>query len=213
MYMPSANPTLARSARAALGTSDVPVSPVPAGRFQRAPIHVVLAADDARIRCGLREMLYAADRGSFEVVAEASDDQGARRFAHAHKPCVVVLSLNMQDHSSLDAIPLIRSESPEAHIVVLATQHEIAGICQALRAGATGYVIQEYAPEALAHAVRCAAAGHGYLTTALGAPADTASATRSGCRRGNGPRRPPAPPSECRTRRTQPPVSSSLILR
>ena len=169
--MPSNSSTLERSARAVLGGRRVRVAPVPRGRFRRRPVHVVLAVDDPAQRRALRALLDAADHGSFEVVAEAASNESARRYAHAHKPCVLVLSLSMNERRSLDAIPLIRDESPHADIVVLARQHEIHEICQALRAGATGYVIAEYAPEALAHAVRCAAAGHGYLTATSGAPA------------------------------------------
>jgi DNA-binding NarL/FixJ family response regulator len=181
-HMPSAYPTLERFELA----TPRPISAAPGRRFHRPPTHVVLGVDNPCLRSELRTLLYAADHGSFEVVAEASDDQSARRFAHAHKPCVLVLALRMQNTSSLDAITRIRNESPHAHIVVLATQREIAGICQALRAGATGYVFQEYAAETLAHAVRCAAAGHGYLTAASGPRRGSAGLSRFPTLRGTG---------------------------
>ena len=141
----------------------------PPGRWR--PIRVVLAESDPDVRRHMRALLDGAGRGDFEVVAETASTESARRFAHAHRPCVLVLDLGLPGGSSLDAIPVIRGESPQTHIVALVTPRQGASVCDALRAGATGYVLEECAHEALADAVRCAAAGHGYLTPFSGAHA------------------------------------------
>jgi two-component system response regulator NreC len=130
-------------------------------------IRVVLADDHAVVRSGLRLLLEAEP--DFEVVAEAGDADSARRYARGHHARVLVLDLNMPGGSSLDAIPTIRTESPDTEIVVLTMQDEPAFARQALGAGACGYVLKEAADSELVEAVRRAAAGETYLNPALGA--------------------------------------------
>jgi two-component system response regulator NreC len=130
-------------------------------------IRIVLADDHAVVRSGLR-MLLDNEQG-FEVVAEASDVDSARRYVHGHHPKVLVLDLNMPGGSSLEAIPTIREESPDTQIVVLTMQQEPAFAREALGAGALGYVLKEAADEELVQAVRNAAAGQSYLNPRLGA--------------------------------------------
>ena len=74
------------------------------------PIRIVLADDHEVVRSGLRLLLDGEE--GFEVVAEASDVESARRYVRGHHPAVLVLDLNMPGGSSLEAIPLIRAESP-----------------------------------------------------------------------------------------------------
>ncbi len=132
-----------------------------------ATIRIVIADDHAVVRSGLRLLLDAEP--DFEVVAEAGDVDGARRYVRGHHPTVLVLDLNMPGGSSLDTIPVIRSESPDTQIVVLTMQEEPAFARQALSAGASGYVLKEAADTELVEAVRRAAAGETYLNPALGA--------------------------------------------
>ncbi len=105
----------------------------------------------------------------FEVVAEASDAEGARRYVRGHHARVLVLDLNMPGGSSLEAIPTIREESPDTQIVVLTMQKEPAFAREALSAGAVGYVLKEAAHAELVEAVRRAAVGESYLNPRLGA--------------------------------------------
>ncbi len=130
-------------------------------------IRLVLADDHAVVRSGLR-MLLDSEPG-FEVVAEASNIDDARRFVRGHHPRVLVLDLNMPGGSSLEAIPILREESPDTQIVVLTMQQEPAFAREALGAGALGYVLKEAADDELVEAVRNAAAGESYLNPKLGA--------------------------------------------
>jgi DNA-binding NarL/FixJ family response regulator len=139
-------------------------------RAQGSPksvIRIVLADDHAVVRHGLRLLLDSET--DFEVVAEAGDVDGARRYAHGHLPAVLVLDLNMPGGSSLTAIPEIRAHTPETQIVVLTMQDEPEYAREALAAGAIGYVLKEAADAELVQAVRLAAAGEGYLNPRLGA--------------------------------------------
>jgi two-component system response regulator NreC len=134
---------------------------------EAAPIRIVLADDHAVVRRGLRLILNG--EAGFEVVAEAGDVDAARRYVRGHHPAVLVLDLNMPGGSSLEAIPQIRSESPETQIVVLTMQDEPEYAREALGGGAIGYVLKEAAETELVEAVRRAAVGEGYLNPRLGA--------------------------------------------
>ncbi len=120
-------------------------------------VRIILADDHRVVRSGLKMLLEKS--GEFAVVAEAGDVDSARRFVHGHHPQVLVLDLNMPGGSSLDAIPLIRKESPETQIVVLTMQQETAFVRAALGAGAVGYVLKDAVDGELVEAVRHAAAG------------------------------------------------------
>jgi two-component system response regulator NreC len=130
-------------------------------------IRIVLADDHAVVRAGLRMLLDS--ESDFEVVAEASDVDSARRYVRGHHPMVLVLDLNMPGGSSLEAIPVLRQESPDTQIVVLTMQQEPAFAREALGAGAIGYVLKEAADDELVEAVRRAAVGESYLNPRLGA--------------------------------------------
>jgi two-component system response regulator NreC len=138
------------------------------GRARSAEtIKIVLADDHAVVRSGLRMLLDSEP--DFEVVAEASNVEDARRYVRGHHPKVLVLDLNMPGGSSLEAIPILREESPDTQIVVLTMQQEPAFAREALGAGALGYVLKEAADDELVEAVRNAAAGERYLNPKLGA--------------------------------------------
>jgi two-component system response regulator NreC len=130
-------------------------------------VRIVIADDHSVVRRGLRQLLDGEE--GLEVVAEAGDVETARRYVRGHHPDVLVLDLNMPGGSSLDAIPLIREESPKTQIVVLTMQAEPAYARRALSAGVLGYVLKEAADEELIAAVRSAAAGESYLNPRLGA--------------------------------------------
>jgi two-component system response regulator NreC len=154
-----------------MGMADQDTAPVEGESDEAAPsadaIRLVLADDHAVVRSGLRMLLDS--ESEFEVVAEASNIEDARRYVRGHHPNVLVLDLNMPGGSSLEAIPAIRAESPDTEIVVLTMQQEPAFAREALRAGALGYVLKEAADDELVQAVRLAAAGESYLNPKLGA--------------------------------------------
>jgi two-component system response regulator NreC len=140
------------------------------GTEQAAPsrtIGIVIADDHAIVRRGLRQLLGAEP--GFEVLAEASNLDDARRYLRGHHPEVLVLDLNLPGGLSLGEIPAIRDECPDTQIVVLTMQNEPAYAREALRAGALGYVLKEAAESELVEAVRRAARGDTYLNPRLGA--------------------------------------------
>jgi two-component system response regulator NreC len=134
---------------------------------KRAPITIVLADDHRVVRAGLRMLLDAQE--DFEVVAEAGDVALTERRVAAYRPSVLILDVNMPGGSSLPSIPRIRDSAPDTRIVVLTMQSDAELAREALRAGATGYVLKEAAEAELIEAVRLAAEGRTYLNPELGA--------------------------------------------
>jgi two-component system response regulator NreC len=128
---------------------------------------VVVADDHAVVRRGLRQVLDAEE--GFEVVAEASDLDGARRYVLGHRPDVLVLDLNLPGGLSLGSISELRAKFPGTQIVVLTMEDEPRYAREALSSGALGYVLKEAADSELVEAVKRAALGDTYLNPRLGA--------------------------------------------
>jgi two-component system response regulator NreC len=137
------------------------------GAAEPEPITIVLADDHQVVRAGLRMLLDA--EAEFKVVSEAGDVALTERRVAAYRPKVLVLDVNMPDGSSIHAIPRMRAVAPETHIVVLTMQSDPELAREALRAGATGFVLKEAAETELIQAVRLAAVGRTYLNPELGA--------------------------------------------
>lgn len=106
-------------------------------------IRVVIADDHSVVRRGLRQVLDAEE--GFEVLAEASDLYGVRRYVRGHHPDVLVLDLNLPGGPSLGAISELRAEFPDTQIVVLTMEDEPRYAREALGSGALGYVLKEAA--------------------------------------------------------------------
>jgi two-component system, NarL family, response regulator NreC len=130
-------------------------------------ITVVLADDHAVVRTGLRLLLDG--EADMEVVAEAGDVEAARRYVRGHRPSVLVLDLNMPGGSSLEALPLIRAESPDTQVVVLTMHADLSSARQALGSGALAYVLKDALDDELVEAIRRAAAGERYINPSFGA--------------------------------------------
>ena len=132
-----------------------------------ATVTIVLADDHTVVRSGLRMLLE--NEPNIQVVAETGDVEGAQRSARGYQPTVLVLDLNMPGGSSLEAIPSIRELCPATAIVVLTMQEDPAFAREALRAGASGYVLKQAAGSELVQAIQTAASGGTWLNPNLGA--------------------------------------------
>jgi two-component system response regulator NreC len=139
---------------------------------------IVIADDHRVVRSGLRMVLNRED--DLEVVAEAGNVADARRYVRAHRPDVLILDLNMPGDPSLPAIPAFLADSPDTRVVVLTMQEDPAFARDALRAGASAYVMKEAADDELVQAIRAAASGGTFLNPQLGARIAAAPAEPSG---------------------------------
>lgn len=118
-------------------------------------ITVLIADDNAVIRSGLRSLLEAG--GCVRVVAEASNGKEAVRLAGEHHPDVVLLDVRMPIMDGLQAAPVLVET---AKVLMLTYTDDEAVVADAVRAGASGYLVHgTFGPDELASAVRTVAGG------------------------------------------------------
>lgn len=139
-----------------------------------APVRVrVLVADDhAVVREGIRTVL--ASTPDFEVVGEASDGAEALAMALALEPDVLVLDLTMPEKSGLEVAAEIRAEREHVRVLILSMHDHPEYVLEAVRAGATGYVLKDAQPDELRAAVRAVYDGREYFHPAAARQLSTA---------------------------------------
>lgn len=128
---------------------------------------VVIADDHAIMREGLRMLLAA--QPDVEVVAEADDLPAALAAVERLRPRVAVLDLNLRSGSSLEILPALRASCPGTAVVVLTMEDDPALAREALRSGASGYVLKEAAAQELVRALRAVVAGRTHVDPSLAA--------------------------------------------
>jgi two-component system response regulator NreC len=124
-------------------------------------ISIVLADDHPLVRRGMRALLEA--ESDLSVVGEASDGLETVRLVERVNPEVLVLDLTMPGLSGLEALRILRERAPGTRVVILSMHSNKAFVAEALKTGATGYVLKGCTEDNLIHAVREAAAGKRYL--------------------------------------------------
>jgi DNA-binding NarL/FixJ family response regulator len=129
------------------------------------PIRVMLVDDHTLVRAGLRSLLECFS--DIEVIAEASDGKEALDSIAGHNPNVVLMDVMMPGLNGLDTTLRITKERPNTKVVVLSMNSTEEYVLQAMRAGAVGYLLKNAAPEELELAVRAAARGETYLSSAV----------------------------------------------
>ncbi|HXG12490.1 MAG TPA: response regulator transcription factor [Gemmataceae bacterium] len=135
-------------------------------------VTLLLADDHQIVRQGLRAILKAVT--DFRLVGEAADGPEAVRLVERLQPDVLVLDLMLPGLNGLEVTRHVARRFPRTRIVILSMHSNEAYVVEALRAGATGYVLKESGAEDLVQAIRQAALGRRYLSpsiseTALGA--------------------------------------------
>jgi DNA-binding NarL/FixJ family response regulator len=128
-------------------------------------IRVVLADDQALVRAGFRLLLDTED--GFEVVGEAGDGAEAVRQAHEHRPDVVVMDIRMPGTDGLAATRQVCAELPDVKVLVLTTFNVDEYVFEALRAGASGFLLKDTDPVELLHALRVVAEGEALLAPSV----------------------------------------------
>jgi len=130
-------------------------------------IRVLLADDQALVRAGFRALLDAQD--DIEVVGEASDGEHAVRLATSLAPDVVLMDIRMPGHDGLDATRTIAADERLDHvrIVILTTFELDEYVFEALRAGASGFLVKDTEPAELIQAVRVVAHGDALLSAGV----------------------------------------------
>ncbi|MEU3017929.1 response regulator transcription factor [Nocardiopsis sp. NPDC007018] len=127
-------------------------------------IRVLLADDQALVRAGFRALLDSAP--DIQVVAEAADGAEAVRLTRTERPDVVLMDIRMPGVDGLEATGLILAEPSLKHtrVVILTTFDLDEYIFEALRGGASGFLVKDTEPRDLLQAVRVAHEGEALLS-------------------------------------------------
>jgi DNA-binding NarL/FixJ family response regulator len=130
-------------------------------------IRVLLADDQVLVRAGFRVLLETED--GFEVCGEAGDGEQAVALAIEHKPDIVVMDVRMPGVDGLEATRRITANADLAgtKVLVLTTFDVDEYVYEALRAGASGFLLKDATAEELIAAVRTLAAGDAILAPAV----------------------------------------------
>jgi DNA-binding NarL/FixJ family response regulator len=125
-------------------------------------MRLLIADDHGIVRSGLRLLLEREP--DLEVVAEASDGAEARDLAIRERPDLAILDVRMPKLTGLQATREIREQAPDVAVLILSMHDDERYLFEALKAGASGYVLKRQADEDLLDAVRAVQRGEPFLT-------------------------------------------------
>jgi DNA-binding NarL/FixJ family response regulator len=149
-------------------------------------IRVLLADDQSLIRAGFRILLESAD--DIEVVGEACDGAQAVQQAHDQRADVVLMDIRMPNVDGLEATRRIAADDDLAgvRVIILTTFESDEYVYQAIRAGASGFLVKDSEPAELIQAVRVVARGDALLSPSITKKLITDLASRPDSRRATG---------------------------
>jgi DNA-binding NarL/FixJ family response regulator len=124
-------------------------------------IRVLLCDDQALVRSGFRMILEARD--DLEVVGEAEDGREAIELAASADPDVILMDVRMPNVDGVQATRAIVAGGSSARILILTTFDLDEYVYEALRAGASGFLLKDVQPQQLVEAIRVVAAGEALL--------------------------------------------------
>jgi DNA-binding NarL/FixJ family response regulator len=130
-------------------------------------IRVLLADDQELVRAGFRALLDA--QADISVVGEAGDGDEALQLARRHRPDIVLMDIRMPGTDGLAATRAVAADDrlAEVRIVILTTFELDEYVFEAIRAGASGFIVKHTKPAELLRAVRAVAAGDALLSPSV----------------------------------------------
>ncbi len=128
-------------------------------------LRILVGDDHTLVRQGIRKILE--DREDWTVVAEASDGRDAVRQALATVPDIAILDIGMPILNGIEAARQISRRLPTVSILILSMHADEAYIIQALKAGASGYMLKDSADADLIRGVEAIAAGKSFFSPAV----------------------------------------------
>jgi len=129
------------------------------------PVRVLVVDDQELFRRGLT-MLLGAEPG-IDVVGEAGDGDEGTALAESVAPDVVLLDIRMPKRSGLEACSAIKQAVPSAKIVMLTVSDEEADLYEAVKSGASGYLLKDSSIEEVSQAVRVVADGQSLISPSM----------------------------------------------
>ena len=131
------------------------------------PLRILIADDQALVRAGFKMILDAED--DLDVVGEAADGAAAVELARRLKPDVVLMDIRMPELDGIEAtrrVVALDAETP-VRVLMLTTFDLNEYVYEALRAGASGFLLKDVPPEQLAAGIRIVAQGEALLAPSI----------------------------------------------
>jgi DNA-binding NarL/FixJ family response regulator len=125
-------------------------------------MRILIADDHGIVRSGLRVLLESQE--GLEVIAEAADGVEARDLAIRERPDLAILDVKMPRLTGLQATNEIRAHAPEVAVLILSMHDDERYLFEALKAGASGYVLKRQADTDLIEAIHAVERGEPFLT-------------------------------------------------
>lgn len=149
------------------------------------PVRVLVVDDQELFRRGLTMLLGVED--GIDVVAEASSAEEGMDAALATAPDVVLLDVRMPELSGIEACRAIKEAVPTAKIVMLTASDEEADLYEAVKSGASGYLLKDSSIEEVAQGIRVVADGQSLISPSMAAKLIDEFKTMSRPERSTGP--------------------------
>lgn len=130
-----------------------------------AKLRILLSDDHTLVRQGIRKILE--ENVEWEVVGEASDGRDAVRQAETNHPDVAVLDIGMPLLNGIEATRQIVRRCPDVRVLILSMHSDEGYIIQALKAGATGYLLKDSVDTDLIRGVAAVASGKSFFSPAV----------------------------------------------
>ena len=137
----------------------------PARSPRADPIRVLVVDDHALFRRGLDMVL--GQEADIEVVGEAADGSEAVELASSLLPDIVLMDVRMPRRSGIEACTAIKEVVPSAKIVMLTISDDEADLYDAIKAGASGYLLKEISIDEVAAAIRSVAGGQSLISPSM----------------------------------------------
>jgi DNA-binding NarL/FixJ family response regulator len=128
-------------------------------------IRIFIADDHAIVRQGLKQIV--SETADLFVTGEAGDGTEALKKIRENDYDVVVLDITMPGRDGLEILKQIKNEKPRVQVLILSMHPEEQYALRVLKAGASGYLTKESAPEELTSAIRTVSKGRQYISTSL----------------------------------------------
>ena len=129
------------------------------------PIRVLLVDDQTLVRTGFR--LILGSESDIEVVGDAADGQEGVELGRRLRPDVVLMDIRMPKVDGIEATRRLTKDAPATRVVILTTYDLDEYVFDALRAGASGFILKDAPPDQLVNAVRVAAGGDALLAPSV----------------------------------------------
>lgn len=142
-----------------------------------ASLRVLLVDDHSLVRAGIRSLL---ERLNAEIVAETGDGREALDLIKTREPDIVLMDIGLPGLNGLEATERAVKRFPKVRVIILSVHSDEEHVLQALRAGASGYLLKDAAPSDLESAFRAVARGDIYLSPPISRQVIDAYLGRSG---------------------------------